>query len=122
MIDSMLVGSCLLLGKHLNRCFKHVFLLIGSMKDAPRTVAPQRHLLSRPIPSRNQNQISISVSFSPTPTSTSSSTPSPSLELAPTPSTIWGASVRGASFVLPSQFYTKFAQSHSQWIETNGFS
>jgi hypothetical protein len=59
------------------------------MKDAPRTVAPQRHLLSRPRPSPNQHQISISVS------------PSPTLELARTPSTIWGASVRGASFVLP---------------------
>jgi hypothetical protein len=60
----------------------------GSMKDAPRTVAPatvapQRHLLSRPRPSPNQHQTSISVS------------PSPSLELAPTPLTIWGATVAG---------------------------
>jgi hypothetical protein len=60
------------------------------MKDAP-----QRRLLSRPRPSPNQHQTSISVSPLPTPTSTSSSTPSPSLELAPTPSAIWGATVAG---------------------------
>src|SRR5438067_1531437 len=69
--------------------------------DAPATVAPQRHLLSRPKPSPNQNQNALSVSPSHTPTSSSSFTP---LTLTQTcaytliysqSKCCWGASVAG---------------------------
>ncbi len=88
----------------MNRVFSFLFLVLGSMTDAPRTdasatVAPHRHLLSRFKSSLNQNQNSPSVSLplSPSPsfTPSPSSTLSSLLILAPTPSTIRKASVVG---------------------------
>ena len=81
--------------------FNPSFDKIGSRTIAPATVAPRRHLLSRPKPSSNQNPDSLSVS--PTPTSSSPFTPSPSLRLAPTPSSIRKASVVGEQVSLGSK-------------------
>jgi hypothetical protein len=80
-------------------------ILRGGSTNGSMKIASQRHLLWRPKSSLNQNRNSVSVSPSLTPTSISTSALAPSLRLAPIPSFIQGASVRGAHSRYLNQFH-----------------